>query len=107
MARKTTERASLGTYSEDMACAIAAALSREAIDATVSRLHVGDRDEQPTEWWHVYVPARSSLSAGTWLRGWRAGQEYHLIESYRLNHGITYQDAAKRLGYGPSTDGQS
>jgi hypothetical protein len=104
MARRNgnAARESLGTFPPENAMAIAAALKeREGIEAQVERLHVGERNDQPTEWWHVYVPARSALGASTWLRGWRAGNEYHLIESYRLNHGITYQDAAKRLGYGP------
>lgn len=103
MPRKNSPRESLGTgFDEQTARAIATALGRESIDATAERLHVGARNDQPTIWWHVYVPARSLLSAGAWLRGFQAGQQYHLIESYRLNHGITYQEAAQRLGYAPA-----
>lgn len=66
---------SLGSFSEDDARAIAEALRRvESIKATVRRLMVGDRNDQPTDWWIVEVPPRSALSANTWLRGWRAGR---------------------------------
>ena len=81
MARKITAPFSLGTFDEVDARAIAAAISRSpmGIQTSVDRLFVGERDDQPTEWWHVYVPVRHRTACETWLKGWRAGYEPHVI----------------------------
>lgn len=102
MSHKTKKPASetLGSFPEDDARAIAEALCRlESIKATVRRLMVGARNDQPTEWWLVEVPARSMLSANTWLRGWKAGKLHHQIERYREGRGETYAAAAHSFGY--------
>lgn len=90
----------LGSFSEDEARVIVEALGRiESIKATTRRLMVGERDDQPTEWWIVEVPARSMMIASTWLRGWKAGKLHHQIERYRECRGGTYADAAHSFGY--------
>lgn len=98
--KKAPSRASLGSFSEDEARAIAESLVRaEAIKATVRRVMVGARDNEPTDWWIVEVPERSALSANAWLRGWRSGNVHHRIERFRESRGGTYAQAAHDLGY--------
>lgn len=97
---KRAARDELGSFSEEEARAIAEVLGRvESISATVRRLMVGARNDEPTEWWIVEIPARSALSAGAWLRGWKAGRTHARIEDRRTYHGGTYADAAHALGY--------
>lgn len=100
MASKKLVSERLGSFSEDEARAISDTLNRvEAIKATVRQLMVGERNDQPTEWWLVEVPARSMLSASGWLRGWKAGKVHHQIERHREGRGGTYADAAHSFGY--------
>lgn len=102
-ARKRAALVSMGTFDEETARAMASALtSREEIAATVERLFVGERNDQPTEWWHLYVPARDAKAVSLWISGFRAGSEHRLIDTYRSTHGISYAEAARRLGYGAS-----
>ena len=103
MARKITAPFSLGTFGEVEAQAIAAAIQciPMGIQSVVARLFVGERDDKPTEWWHVYVPNKHRTVCETWLRGWREGYKYHVILRHKEGKGITYDEAAKQLGYGP------
>lgn len=100
MARKQPVGEQLGSFPEDEARAIAESLGRvEGIKATVRQVMVGPQNNEPTEWWLVEVPARSALSAFTWLRGWKAGVLHHRIQRHREHRGGTYADAAHTLGY--------
>lgn len=66
---------SLGTFGEGEARAIASRLvATEGIRATVENLRTPFKDE-PTVWWHVYVPSGVRVQASTWLRGYRAACE--------------------------------
>lgn len=67
--------------------------------ATVRRLMVGDKADQPTEWFIVAVPAKFVGAAASALRWWQAGRLHHQIERYREHVGGTYADAAHRFGY--------
>ena len=91
---------SLGTFEEREARAIASMLNaKEGIRATVSQLHVGSRDEQPTVWWHVNVPTKSALGATTWLRGYKAGRLYQRATDHGLGRMMSFADSARELGY--------
>lgn len=97
--RKPVEH-SIGSFSETDAAAIVEALDRTAgIRAESKRLMVGPREDEPTEWWRVFVPITMARSAEAWLVGWRAGRVHAHIETRRSNHGGTYQEAAHWLGY--------
>lgn len=90
-----------GSLAEDSARAMSSALKRtEGIDSFVERLYVGERNDQPTEWWRVFVPAKHLARCETWRRAYEAGIMFATVDGYRARNGGTFIDAADRLGYG-------
>jgi hypothetical protein len=70
------EPISIGTFGEEQARAMARALNiTEGIGATVKQLFLDERETQPTSWWHLYVPAKHSVLAGAWIKGYRYAME--------------------------------
>jgi hypothetical protein len=100
MARKLVDLDASGMTETDAAAFIDALRRLSGVEGRCRRLMVGDRLDQPTDWFIVSVPYRCAVAANEAHRWWRAGQWHTRIEDRRsYRGGGTYQDAAHELGY--------
>lgn len=61
------------TFSHRMALALAAALvDKLGMSATLKQVMVGEREDEPTEWYYVMVRRSFRESAEVFLLGWMA-----------------------------------
>jgi len=102
MARKYPSAQLGSSLPEDDARALSSALKlTEGIDSLVVRVFVGERNDQPTDWWMVRVPSNHLARCESWRRAYEAGATFRCIDGYRVRNGLTFVEAADRLGYGP------